>query len=83
MTYQKGTDHLKDLGIDRRRILKLILKKYDGRMWTKLNWLKMGSVVRCFRHGNVRVGSMKGREFMDELDYCQLLKEDSAPCGVS
>jgi hypothetical protein len=38
----KGSDHLKDLGID-GMILKCILRKQGGRMWTGFIWLKTGT----------------------------------------
>jgi hypothetical protein len=34
-------DHLQDIGIESRILLKLILNKWNGRMWNKLMWLKM------------------------------------------
>jgi hypothetical protein len=37
-----GRDYLKDLGKDRRIILKWILKKYDVRMWTGFISLSTG-----------------------------------------
>ena len=37
---QEG-DHLEDLRVDWRIILKLILKKYDERAWTGFNGLKI------------------------------------------
>jgi hypothetical protein len=36
-------NHLDDLNIDRRIILKGMLKKYDGRAWTGLIWLSTGT----------------------------------------
>jgi hypothetical protein len=36
---------LEDLRIDGRLMLKLILKKYDGRAWTGFNWFRI--VRRC------------------------------------
>jgi hypothetical protein len=38
-------DHLEDLGIDRRIILKLILKKYGGRVRTNTVWLRTGLCI--------------------------------------
>jgi hypothetical protein len=34
----KESDHLEDLGVDARIILKWILNRYDGRTWTRLVW---------------------------------------------
>jgi hypothetical protein len=36
-------DHLGDPGVDERIILKLIFKKWDGRAWTGLSWLRIGT----------------------------------------
>jgi hypothetical protein len=36
-------DPLKDLGIDRRIILKYALKIYDGEAWSGLIWLRIGT----------------------------------------
>jgi hypothetical protein len=30
----KGRDYLEDLGVDERIILKFMLNKWDGRLWT-------------------------------------------------
>jgi hypothetical protein len=35
----KGRDHLGDLDVDLKVILKWILKKYDMKVWTALLWL--------------------------------------------
>jgi hypothetical protein len=35
-------DHLEDLRLDRRIILKYIFKKLDG-AWTRLMWLRIGT----------------------------------------
>jgi hypothetical protein len=36
-------DHVKDLGVDRRIMLKCIFKKWDGEAWTGLIWLRIGT----------------------------------------
>jgi hypothetical protein len=40
---QKGRDHLGQLGINGRKILKLIVNKQCMTMWTGLVWLRIGS----------------------------------------
>jgi hypothetical protein len=35
-------DHLEDLGVDERIIVKLIIKKWHGEAWTGLLWLRAG-----------------------------------------
>jgi hypothetical protein len=39
--YLQGRDHLQDIGIESRILLKLILNKWDGRMWNELMRLKI------------------------------------------
>jgi len=48
-------------------ILKLILKKCDGRAWTGLIWLETGTVqeVGICRHDNKTSGSIQYGEFLD------------------
>jgi hypothetical protein len=40
----KRSDYLIDLGLDRRIILKWIIKKYGMRTWTEFTWLRIGSI---------------------------------------
>ena len=63
--YLKERSHLEDLGIDGRRILKWILKKENGSVWTELMWLRTGTMAGCFENGNESVGSIKCGEFLD------------------
>jgi hypothetical protein len=39
----KGRKHLEFIGIDGKIILKWILSKYGGRVWTGFIWLKIGT----------------------------------------
>jgi hypothetical protein len=38
----KGRDHSEDLGVDGRSILKCILGKVGGKVWTGFIWLRIG-----------------------------------------
>ena len=42
-----GIDHLEDLSVDGRVILKLIFQEWDGDVWTGLLWLKTGTGGGC------------------------------------
>jgi hypothetical protein len=39
----KETDHLGNLDVDGRIILKLILKRWDRSVWTLFMWLRIGT----------------------------------------
>jgi len=39
----KARGHLENLSVDGRTVLKCILKKWDGRVWTGLIWLRIGA----------------------------------------
>ena len=43
-------------------------------MWTGLNWLRKWSSV-CCDCNKAYLGSAKGREIRDQLDYCHLLRK--------
>jgi hypothetical protein len=38
-------EYFEDLGIDRKIRLKWLLKKYDGRLWTDIIWLRKGQMA--------------------------------------
>jgi hypothetical protein len=45
----KGKDHLEDLDIDGRMILKLILQIQAAIIWTGFIWLRIGTIGILFR----------------------------------
>jgi hypothetical protein len=67
----KGRIYLEDLGIVGRIILKFILKKQSGRVWTRLMCLRIGE-------HKIKLQVLEGQECLDELYGYQLLMKDSA-----
>jgi hypothetical protein len=72
-------DHLEDLCIDGRIILKWILKKYGARLMTGLIWLRIGTGVHCYEPSD----SVKGEEFFDLLSDYQFLFYSYGTIGQS
>jgi hypothetical protein len=39
----KGREHLEDVGVDVRIMLECVLRVYDGKMWTRSIWMRIGT----------------------------------------
>jgi hypothetical protein len=48
---------------------------YNVGVWTGFNWLVLCSVMFCFKHDNEPLSFIRGREFLDQLNYFLLLKK--------
>jgi hypothetical protein len=59
-------DHLGELGIDRRKILK----------WYDSSGSGQGSVAGSYECDNKALGSLTCREFLSQPNYCDLLKNN-------
>jgi len=68
----KERDHLCDLGVNARIILKRILSILVVMVWAGFNWLKTGT------SGKGTSGSIKGGEFLDQLSDYQRIKQNPA-----
>ena len=58
-------DHLEDLGVDGRIILRRIFWKWDLGAWGGSSWFKIRKVGGNFECGNEPLGSIKCGEFLD------------------
>ena len=57
--------HLEDLGLNGRIILKCVFRKWGGKAWAALIWLKKVQVTSAYECSNGPSGSIKCREFLD------------------
>jgi hypothetical protein len=60
-------DHLEDLGLDGRIILKRIFRKWNGEAWAELSGSGQGEVVGACQCANGTYGSIKLKEFLGKL----------------
>jgi hypothetical protein len=61
----EGIDHLEDICRDGRIILKCVLKKKEGTVWTLFTCSRYEAVVVPCRHSNELVGSVNCRIYFD------------------
>jgi hypothetical protein len=60
-------DHLEDLGVDERIILRCIVRKWDVSAWMGLIWFRIGTDGGLCECGNEDLGSIKCEEILDQL----------------
>jgi hypothetical protein len=61
----KERDHLENLGVNGRIILKLISKLCNVRMWTECNDPEQGVMASYCEYSNESLDSVRGQEFLD------------------
>jgi hypothetical protein len=76
---QKEGDHWEDQDVGGWTILKWILERQDGMVWTGLIWLRIGTGGGLFEHSDEPSGSVKCWEVLEWLHNWWLLKKGSAP----
>jgi len=65
MGHLREIDHLEDLGVDGRIILRWIFKKWDVRACTGSIWLRIGTDGGHSKCGNEPLGFTQCGEFFD------------------
>jgi hypothetical protein len=68
----EGKTHLGDLGVDGKAMLKWILMKYGGIVWSQYIRLGIRNMEGCSNHGDESLGSKK----MRGVDYQLLFHGD-------
>jgi hypothetical protein len=63
----KEIEHLEDLYVGGRIILKVILDKEDMKVWNRLNWFWIGSYDKLLGTRSWTFGFLKSRELLDQL----------------
>jgi hypothetical protein len=71
-------DHSQDLDVGERIILKWISGEIDLESWIEFISLRMGADgVGCCQHYNAPSGCVRGREYLEQLSNCWLLKREA------
>jgi len=60
----EGRQRSKDVSVDGRIILKLVLKKRCGELWSRFIWL-IRPTRECYERSNLSLGFINGGEFLD------------------
>jgi hypothetical protein len=74
----KGKDHSEDLGVDGKIISEWIFGSV-GRCGLDLSGSGQGPAAGSYEHDNELLGSINGKELLDQLSDYQLLIKISAP----
>jgi len=76
----RARDHLKDVGLDGRIIIKRNLTGICWGLWTGWIWLRIGTSDRLLLKTVKDHHVPPSAETVDSLRNCQLLKNNSASC---
>ena len=68
-------DHLEDLSVDGRIILKCLFKKWNMEYLQGCSCSEQGHIAGSWECGNEPPGSTTCRKILDQLRTCQLLKK--------